>query len=102
MQDCSNPSNALEMLQSGTKSTIQYLRLRELFRNHRSNSLIIKRSIPESKVHGANMRSWVLSAPDGPQAGPMNLAIRDILDSGHAADTNIFYSGMDKDMSIGW
>ena len=32
---------------------------------------------PESKVHGANMGPiWVLSAPDGPHVGPMNLAIR--------------------------
>ena len=32
---------------------------------------------PDSKVHGANMRpTWVLSAPDGPHVGPMNLAIR--------------------------
>ena len=31
----------------------------------------------ESKVHGANMGpTWVLSAPDGPYVGPMNLAIR--------------------------
>ena len=34
--------------------------------------------IPDSKVHGANMGpTWVLSAPDGPHVGPMNLAIRD-------------------------
>ena len=34
---------------------------------------------PDSKVHGANMGpTWVLSAPDGPHVGPMNLAIRDI------------------------
>ena len=32
---------------------------------------------PDSNVHGANMGpSWVLSAPDGPHVGPMNLAIR--------------------------
>ena len=32
---------------------------------------------PDSKVHGANMvPTWVLSAPDGPHVGPMNLAIR--------------------------
>ena len=32
---------------------------------------------PDSKVHGANMGpTWVLSAPDGPHVGPMNLAIR--------------------------
>ena len=30
----------------------------------------------DSKVHGANMGpTWVLSAPDGPYIGPMNLAI---------------------------
>ena len=35
-------------------------------------------SIPDSKVHGANMRTtWVLSAPGGSHIGPMNLAIRD-------------------------
>ena len=35
-------------------------------------------SFPDSKVHGANMGStWVLSAPDGPHVGPVNLAIRD-------------------------
>ena len=32
---------------------------------------------PDNKVHGANMRpTWVLSAPDGPHIGPMNLAVR--------------------------
>ena len=32
---------------------------------------------PDSKVHGINMGpTWVLSAPDGPRVGPMNLAIR--------------------------
>ena len=31
----------------------------------------------DSKVHGANMGpTWVLSAPDGPHVGPMNLAIK--------------------------
>ena len=31
---------------------------------------------PDSSVHGANMGPiWVLSAPDGPHVGPMNLAI---------------------------
>ena len=33
---------------------------------------------PDSKVHGANMwPTWVLTAPDGPHVGPMNLAIRE-------------------------
>ena len=37
------------------------------------------KSIPDSKVHGANMGpTWVLPAPDGPHVGPMNLAIRDV------------------------
>ena len=35
------------------------------------------RGYPDSKVHGANMGpTWVLSAPDGPHVGPMNIAIR--------------------------
>ena len=33
--------------------------------------------VPDSKVHGTNMGpTWVLSAPDGPHVGPMNLVIR--------------------------
>ena len=39
------------------------------------STMIIR--VPDSNVHGANMRPiWVLSAPDGPHVGPMNLAIR--------------------------
>ena len=35
---------------------------------------------PDSKVHGANMGpTWVISAPDGPHVGPMNLAIREYI-----------------------
>ena len=35
---------------------------------------------PDSEVQGANMGpTWVLSAPDGPHVGPMNLAIRVIM-----------------------
>ena len=38
----------------------------------------IKSSIPDSKFHEANMGpTWVLSAPDGPHVGHMNLAFRD-------------------------
>ena len=34
---------------------------------------------PDGKVHGANMGpTWVLSAPDGPHGGTMNLAIREM------------------------
>ena len=36
--------------------------------------------IPDSKVHGANMRpTWVLLAPDGPHVVPMTLAFRDVV-----------------------
>ena len=35
----------------------------------------------DSKVHGANVGpTWVLSAPDGPHVGPMNLAIWEVLE----------------------
>ena len=35
---------------------------------------------PDSKVHGANMGPiWVLSALNGPHVGPMNLAIRSVV-----------------------
>ena len=38
----------------------------------------ISKLTPNSKVHGANMgTTWVLSAPDGPHVGPVNIAIRD-------------------------
>ena len=38
---------------------------------------------PDSKVHGANMGpTWVLSAPDGPHVGPMNLAIGVVINAG--------------------
>ena len=37
----------------------------------------IKHSFPESKIHVTNMGpTWVLSAPGGPHADPMNFAIR--------------------------
>ena len=40
---------------------------------------VLTGNIPDSKVHGTNMGpTWVLSVPDGPHVGPMNLAIRDI------------------------
>ena len=36
-------------------------------------------NLPDSIVHGANMGpTLVLSAPDGPHVGPMNLVIREI------------------------
>ena len=48
--------------------------------NNNDNNISITNAIPYSKVIGANMGpTWVLSAPDGPHVGPMNLAIRDNL-----------------------
>ena len=42
-------------------------------------------NIPDSNTHGANVGpTWVLSAPDGPLVGPMNLAIGDHYPSGYA------------------
>ena len=41
-------------------------------------------TIPDSKVHGTNMGPiWVLSAPDGPHVGPMNIAIKDAMPLTH-------------------
>ena len=43
-------------------------------------STIGTHTCPDSKVHGANTGpTWVLSAPDGPHVGPMNLAIRVVM-----------------------
>ena len=40
-------------------------------------NLVTLQSYPDNKVHGAKMGpTWVLSAPDGPHVGPMNLTIR--------------------------
>ena len=50
-------------------------------------------NIPDNKVHGANMGpTWVLSAPDGPHIGPMNLAIWDAYFFG-VADTYALHAG---------
>ena len=39
-------------------------------------SFSYQHNFPDNKIHGANMGpTWVLSAPDGPSVGPMNLAI---------------------------
>ena len=44
---------------------------------------------PDSKFHGANMGpTWVLSAPDGPHVGPMNLAIRGYISNEFLTDSS--------------
>ena len=54
---------------------------------------------PDSKVHGVNMGpTWVLSAPDGPHVGSMNLAIRIGFLSYHMTNmncNNFLWSKMD-------
>ena len=52
------------------------------FENNKNIQYRLLHHNPDSKVHGANMGpTWVLSAPDGPHVGPMNLAIREDIDS---------------------
>ena len=47
---------------------------------------------PDSKVHGANKGpTWVLSAPDGPHVGPINLAISVV--KGGPVDCNGYLKG---------
>ena len=44
------------------------------------NTTFIWKEDPDSKVHGTNMGPiWVLSAPDGPHVGSLNLAIWGLL-----------------------
>ena len=50
-------------------------------------------TFPESKVHGTNMGpTWVLSVPDGPHVGPMNLADRVVLERGPVSRVSSFIS----------
>ena len=45
-------------------------------RAHFFVSFMSYNDFPDSNVQGANMGpNWVLSAPDGPRVGPMNIAI---------------------------
>ena len=45
-----------------------------------SHALQVLHYNPDNKVPGANMGpTWVLSAPDGPHVGPMNLVIREVI-----------------------
>ena len=47
------------------------------FQTHSTTDIVgISSEIANSNIHGANMGpTWVLSAPDGPHVGPMNLSI---------------------------
>ena len=45
---------------------------------------------PKSKAYGVNMGpTWVLSATDGPHAGPKNLVIRESTDATNLNDFSI-------------
>ena len=90
VQDCSNSiASAMELPKSCTKSWyVQFAHFQlnvilwyvEPSATIRSYSGLILG--PDSKVHGANMGpTWVLTAPDGPHDGPMNLAIRGLAPS---------------------
>ena len=55
--------------------------------------------IPYNTVHGANMGpTRVLSAPDGPHVGPMNLAIREAMWSGLHGVTCVILCGVRRVM----
>ena len=59
---------------------LSYIYIHEIYYILHVHEFIITKNehIPDSKVHGANMRpTWVLSAPDGPHGDPMRRAIRD-------------------------
>ena len=53
-------------------------------------------AIPDSKVHGANMRPiWGQQGPGGPHVGPMNFAIWDVINYHNilkSCKTNSFYA----------
>ena len=52
----------------------------------------LHRITPDNKVHGANMGpTRVLSAPDGPHIGPMNLAIRELVETKHNSGSNLSF-----------
>ena len=54
-------------------------------------------NFPDNKVNGANMEpTWVLSAPDGPHVGPMNLAIKVTIQGEYLATMEESGSG------VGW
>ena len=61
-----------------------------------SSLLGIKAYCPDSKFHGANLGpTWVLSAPDGPHVGPMNLAIRVVYHKTNMMNCSIYFRSVD-------
>ena len=63
---------------TSTGSKFGYDRLK-LWQLNPKTIILQMHCIPDNKVHEANMGpTWVLSAPDGPHVGPINLAIRNV------------------------
>ena len=53
-------------------------------------------------MHGANMGStWVLSAPDGPHVDPMNLALKDTVQSRNTTCLSGHFI-LDRDINLDW
>ena len=89
LEKCRDPVNMPRRARTGresgwfqTKSGLAYILLnkckwRPLMTLFRATQCADKGN-QDSKVQGANMGpTWVLSAPDGPHVGPMNLAVRE-------------------------
>ena len=56
---------------------------------------LMRHTDPDSKVQGANMGPiWVLSAPDGPHVGPMNLAIWERTGNWHSANSHSWWQSL--------
>ena len=72
-RDAMEPFSALLAVCAGNPS------ITCVFPSQRASDSVMLWCVPDSKVHGANVGpTWVLSAPDGPHVGPMNLAIRGV------------------------
>ena len=66
--------NTVYLQREGTDVQMKAMSILEAFKGCHGES-----PDPDYKVHGTNMGpTWVLSAPDGPHVGPMNLAIRGV------------------------
>ena len=58
---------------------------------------------PDCKVHGANTGpAWILSAPDGPHDGPMNLAIRGTIYASPSRTFHVYSHLVPRGVSSTW
>ena len=76
------PKDKVEFCSISNYSSVWWMNLMVRFLVRQQNlwsfdDVLYPSDVPDSKVQGANMGpTWVLSAPDGPNVGPINLAIR--------------------------